>query len=616
MAVHRTLAARWRLLAALGFVVLIVVAILVISGPAAEPVSANPLTGMDSVSAGQSHTCSVSTDGIVKCWGNNASGQLGSGTVSSAAPVEVTGLPAVDQVSAGNHHTCVLTVDGGVKCWGRNNAGQLGDGGSPGGSTPVDVVGLGSGVVALASGGWHTCAITAAGAVKCWGSDSFGQLGGAATDSCVEHLFPGPVPCSTTPIDVDGIAAGAIDIAAAFSHSCAAMTAGSVKCWGRNHTGQLGDGTFFDRETPVDVGGLSGAPVAISAGFWHTCVLNSSDGLECWGANFSGQLGDGSQLNRTQAVDVSGMTSGVAAVESGYQHTCAILLTASVKCWGHGDLGKLGTHVIQSSLPLDVEGINDVISISGGDQHTCAVTGDGSVYCWGFNDFGRLGDGTGINFSPRPVPVLPLGSSAVAITAGGRRGTEGTKPHNCAVITGGGVKCWGQNTLGQLRSGTTISGIDPVDVTGLTSGVLVTSTSATSRHTCAITGTGGVKCWGWNTTGQLGNGTDAGPELCGPLLDTPCSTVPVNVVGLTTGLSTVATGFGHSCAVTTGGAVKCWGDNLFGMLGDGTQIQRLTPVDVVGLTTGAMAVSAGPAHTCALTIGGGVKCWGLNADRQ
>ncbi|MCH7698846.1 MAG: hypothetical protein IH865_07910 [Chloroflexi bacterium] len=565
------------------------------------------------MSAGEAHTCAVSTEGVVKCWGDNTYGQLGNGTAPSAFPVEVNGLPPVDQVSAGHNHTCALTTTGGVKCWGRSDSGQLGDGGvSPGGSTPVDVVGLGSGVVALASGGWHTCAITAAGAVKCWGSDSFGQLGGAATESCFEQLFPGPVPCSAVPIDVAGIAGGAIDVAAGFSHSCAAMAGGGVKCWGRNHTGQLGDGTFLDRDTPVDVGGLSDSIVEVSASFWHTCALNSSDGLECWGANFSGQLGDGTQLNRTQAVDVSGMTSGVAAVELGYQHSCAILLAGTVRCWGDGALRQLGTNVDQSSLPLDVTGINDVISISGGDQHTCAVTAAGSVYCWGFNLFGRLGDGTGINFSARPVPVLPLGSSAVTITSG--LGSFADGPFNCVVTTASAAKCWGDNTYGQLGRGLGTGGTTPLEVSGLGSGTVDVSTSGTSRHACAVTSAGGVRCWGINGAGQLGIDSDAGPETCpGP---TPCSRIPLDVVGLTSGVASVAIGESHTCAVTTAGGAKCWGANNRGQVGDGTQVRRLTPANVAGLATSVASISAGAAHSCAVTTDDGVKCWGDNGIGQ
>jgi len=350
------------------------------------------------------------------------------------------------------------------------------------------------------------------------------------------------------------------EISAGYYHTCALMNTGGVKCWGDNGFGELGDGTYTSRMTPVDVSGLTSGVSGISGGEVYTCALMSIGGVKCWGYNEYGQLGDGTTTQRTTPVDVSGLTSGVSAISADYVHTCALMNTGGVKCWGDNEFGQLGDGTTTgSSTPVDVSGLTSGVSaISVGGRHTCALMSTGGVKCWGWNGYGQLGDGTTTQRTT-PVNVLGLSSGVSAIFAG--------FGHTCALMSTGGVKCWGLNNHGQLGDGTTTQRTIPIDVSGLSSGV--SAISADYEYTCALMRTGGVKCWGLNDHGQLGDGT------------TTQRTTPVDVSGLSSGVSAISVGRGHTCALMSTGGVKCWGYNEYGQLGDGTETDRTTPVDVV-----------------------------------
>jgi alpha-tubulin suppressor-like RCC1 family protein len=586
------------------------------------------------VSAGGDHTCALLTNGGVKCWGSNESGQLGDGTTEQRhTPVDVVGLTSgVKSISAGYYYTCAVTTSGGAKCWGGNWDGALGDGTTTEQQlTPVDVAGLTSGVKSISAGYYHTCALTIHGGIKCWGVNNHGQLGDGTTEG--RH----------TPVQVLGLTISATDIAAGASHTCARTTSGGVKCWGDNQNGQLGDGTTQQQLAPVQVEGLTSSVMAITAGggwTWinmveaHTCALTTSGSIKCWGSNGYGQLGDGSGEGWLTPGEVVGLTGGVTAIDAGNSHTCALTTGWGVKCWGSGRGGD-NTSML---TPVDLEGFtrgvtvvsttgcegmtcvlsttsgvtcwrytcdpeytddteelaSEVGAISAGFQHACALTVSGGVKCWGHNYSGQLGDGTSID-RQSPVNVVGLASGVSVISSGGL--------HTCALLTNGGVKCWGRNFNGQLGDGTTEQRLTPVDVVGLTSGVQ--AISASMNYTCALMASGGVKCWGSNWSGQLGDGT------------TEQRLTPVDVMGLTSEVVAIDAsndwhGGRHTCALITSGGVKCWGANEYGQLGDGTSEQRLTPVDVVGLTNGVVAVTVGADHTCALTTEGNVVCWGSN----
>lgn len=588
--------------------------------------------GMDT---SRGHSCAVTDAGGVKCWGDNYFGQLGDDTtVRRSEPVDVVGLSSgVSQVMVGGYHTCALTIEGAVKCWGENGSGQLGDGTTTQRLTPVNVNNLTSGIVALAAGTKHTCALTSSGGVQCWGMNSDGQLGDATT---TQRL---------SPVNVSGLSSGIAKIAGGERHTCALSSAGGLACWGWNGEGQLGDGTTTQRLSPVAVNGLSSGVIALAAGYGFTCALTNTGGMKCWGDNYYGQLGDGTYTQRLTPNDVSGLNSGVTALATGFYHTCAVITGGAAKCWGWNGYGQLGDGTTtQRWTPVDVSGLTSgVTEIAAGSIHSCALTSSGMM-CWGGNYYGQLGDGTP-TFRTTPVDVSGLSSGVTAITSGyehncavndiggvncwgwnveGQLGNgnmaQSIVPvavtglsgsitmlsagyqHSCALTDNGGVKCWGDNYYAQLGDGTQIRRLTPVDVSGLSSGV--THLTAGSAHTCVVTNAGAVKCWGDNSAGQLGDGT-VSRRL-----------TPVYVSGLSSGVSKVAAGYGHTCAITSSGGVKCWGWNGYGQLGDGTTTTRITPVDVSGLSSGVVAIALGYKHTCALLDSGGVKCWGWNAYGQ
>lgn len=350
-------------------------------------------------------------------------------------------------VTAGDHHTCALTTAGGLRCWGHNENGQLGHGSGYQGSTLVDVSGLTSGVAAVSLAARHSCALTSAGGVMCWGLNNHGQLGNGTTTS------------RSTPVNVSGLASGVAAIATGGARSCALTTAGGVKCWGGNVSGELGDGTATNRSTPVDVIGLTSGVAAITAGSRHTCALTTAGGVKCWGVHHGGRLGDGTETSSSTPVDVSGLTSGVVAISAGSDHTCALTTTGGVKCWGSNSDRKLGDGTWTSRpTPVDVSELTSgVAAIAAGFSHTCALTITGGMKCWGANRDGNLGDGTTSTSSPI-VDVSGLTSGVAAITAGWG--------HTCALTTTGGVKCWGDNSYWQLGDGTLTRRTTPVDVSG------------------------------------------------------------------------------------------------------------------------------------------------------
>ncbi len=555
-----------------------------VSGDTVQPLPVDVqglASGVRKVSTGQSHTCALMESGAVKCWGSNLQGQHGSGSLigMSSTPIDVVNLgePAVD-IDGTHGHVCAAMASGAVMCWGDNGSWQLGSSGASQSRTPLGVSGV-AGVVSVHTGSAHTCARTGTGAARCWGNGSLGQLGDPNAPSDW-YVRVDPVWLGTR---VRALAAGPF-------FNCAMLQADVglhyVRCWGENESGQVGVPLRNEVLEPVDLPSLS-AVASIDAGGSHTCAVMSSGSAQCWGSNVAGQLGDGTGTDRVAPTEVQGLGAAVRSISAGRGHTCATNVAGGLQCWGSNAFGKLGDGTTQNRLlPVDVTGFDSGLMgvVSAGYVHTCGVTASGRAQCWGYNLLWSLGDGTSID-RPTPADVFGLDSGVANIGAEGTRG--------CAVMWNGEVKCWG------WEYGSSV----PLSVGGFAESVRTLSIG--ERHECALTSLGRVQCWG---AGILGDGNPGTPSYR--------VQVPVQVAGLEAGALSIAAGADHACAVTAAGGVVCWGVNTSGALGDGTKVDRVSPVAVSGITSGAVAVTTGSGHSCALMNAGSVKCWGRNFSGQ
>lgn len=342
-----------------------------------------------------------------------------------------------------------------------------------------------------------------------------------------------------------------VQISAGIDHTCAVMSTGQVKCWGKGEYGTLGDGTETDRLTPNTVPGVSSA-VEVKARRYHTCARMSSGLVQCWGLNTNGQLGINTvDPNKLVPSVVVGISTAV-EITLGNTHTCALLSSGQVQCWGQNTNGQLGDGTLsEQNSPVLVSGITNAVQILAGLSHTCARLSTGVILCWGKNEFGQLGDGTNTD---RSTPVAVSGiSAAIDISTG--------EDFTCAVLTSGQVRCWGINLNGVLGDGTFTDSSTPVTVLGISSAVRINSGSL---YSCAILLSGQVICWGFNT-GGYGDGTMVS-GLRPSLISSPTSMT--------------ISGF-HTCVTFSPMDMRCTGHNPFGQLGDGTTIDRLTVVPVL-----------------------------------
>ena len=365
----------------------------------------------------------------------------------------------------------------------------------------------------------------------------------------------------------------------------------------------------------------------VEAGAYHTCGRTTAGAAYCWGDNGAAQLGIGA-LSPPNATTPQGVSGGLtfASVSVGGVHACGLTAGGTAYCWG-GDLygglggGAAGPEICTgstpcSSAPLAVAGGLTFSSLSAGWGPTCAVTASGSAYCWGDNLDGALGVGADTG-SVQSCSVGPCSYTPLAVAGGLAFTTLGAgNLYACGLTSSGAAYCWGDNSTGELGIGVNAApdtcahgpcSRTPVAVAG---GLTFTTLNVGTQHTCARATDGSWYCWGLNNYGQLGTGA-TGPETCA---GAPCSSTPVAVsVGIN--LTAVVAGRRHSCGVTSAGAAYCWGENVYGQLGDGSTTNSLTPVVVAGGRT-FTSLSPFSFHTCGLTTAGVAYCWGSNSNGE
>ena len=495
------------------------------------------------VSTGFAHSCAVIAGGKVVCWGAGDDGRIGYGNTNNIGDDELPSIAGTvflgdgvvaKQVSAGGAHTCALVGNGKVMCWGHGEYGNLGYGntqniGDDELPSSAGAVQLGDGRIAtqVTTGAAFTCALLQTEDVMCWGAGANGRTGRGNTDTIGDD----ETPASAGLVQL-GSGAKVLHISTTQRHTCALLASGQVMCWGEALFGALGYGNVNDvgdDETPASVGavqvGGSVSVAQVSAGFDHTCVLLQDGTVKCWGRGEYGRLGYGNvndigddELPSAVGTVQLGADVIVTQVAAGDQHTCVLLNTGHVKCWGSAYYGELGygnkNDIGDDELPSAVgvvplgDGVN-VAKISAGTYVTCALLSSGDVTCWGDGKFGRVGYGNTNNIGDDEVPSmagtlrLSKGVSLNRITAG--------HSHSCAVIAGGEVVCWGAGVYGNLGYGNTDNvGENELPSTAgtvrLGDGVVATQVSIAETHTCALMDDGEVMCWGMGQYGNLGYG--------------------------------------------------------------------------------------------------------------
>ncbi len=594
------------------------------------------------VSAGSGFSVAVDRDGSVWAWGANWAGQLGDGTTEDRSlPVQVTEAANITMVSAGCDHVLARRADGTVLAWGSNEGGQLGDGTTEGHPVPAPVPGL-NGVVGIAAGCGSSFAVKADGTVQAWGANYNGELGLGDTENRLTPSLVSGLPAITTVSTLE-------------DHSLALAVDGSVWAWGANWSGQLGDGTTDPRTVPFQVGALGSGVVSVAAGEDHSLALKADGVVWAWGANESGQLGDGTWDDHYTPAPIPAF-GGIRAVASGRAHNLAIDSSGRLWAWGSNSYGELGdggetprSSPVQLAVPIDLVEASAF-------SHSLALASDGSIFAWGSNWSGELGNGNSGEGTAQPVPLgrpgEPWGTAVPQVTPPGGAfvneldATIGCDPLATARYTVDGsepvesspaVACGSTLHVAQsmtLRVRAWRPGYDPsataTSVFSFSAAPPFATPPTGSYRGRVLVGLASV-----TTTAEIRYTTDGSAPtsesaLCtAPLLLTESTSIKARAFH--TGWAPSSTsGFTHTVASTTAAAVAglafslvadptgevwAWGANESGQLGSGSTDPSNEPIPVPGLAN-VVALAAGDAHALAVTGEGSLLAWGGNASGQ
>jgi len=593
---------------------------------------------------GRAHMCALFSDGLVRCSGENSSGQLGQGNTSSYSGW-VTVFAAgsgVSKLKVGHDQTCVIIGAGGgsLSCWGANSNGQLGLGHSSQQNSPAISVSAGATVLDIfiskeTNSAFFSCllkydSILGYKTVLCTGTNGVGQLGLGTTVS--RSTF---AQVTVLNADVQALTLGS-------AHACA-ISAGSLFCWGGNNSGQLGVGNVLPYPNPTNVGSSAGI-VQIESTRETNCILTNVNTVNCWGQASSNSLGEGGSTARTLFTSLSTVNLGLiggqtlTGITAGIGHFCATINDGSFKCWGTTQASSQLLNASVSSTAATANTVSGATLVRATGNNTCylavapskvqcggPITGfqslifdssvqriptlvadtaeikkivqtpimscrlfvNGRLDCLNLSNQPSFGDGTPIG-TIKPTPYILAGQdiSDVSLTDFG----------GCYLKSDNTLWCWGENSQGSVGDGSTTNRLFPVYVMSS-----VQKIAAGQRHVCLLSTDASLWCFGSNGSGQVGNGTVTNQTRPAKILD---------------GVTDFSIGTNFSCAIKNSKSY-CWGANSNGSLGDGSGSQANSPVETVDVFSGnPVKIETGSLHSCALLSDGGAECWGLNASGQ
>jgi alpha-tubulin suppressor-like RCC1 family protein len=580
----------------------------------------NPFGRWLAISAGSDHVLALQADGSLWSWGSNASGQLGQGAqpADPSTPAQIlTGLFTDNDwsaVAAGGGHSLALKADGTLWSWGDNASGQLGIGSLVSQNLPVPV-GSDHDWSGLAAGALHSLALKKNGSLYSWGDNSSGQLGNG---QLAQQNSPAPALAASG-------ASGLLALSAGAFHSLALKANGEIYSWGGNLDGQLANGSQTGALVAVLAGNAGPGWKAQEPGNQFSLALRSNGTLWAWGDNASGQLGNGT-LNPAAAPVRVDTQSNWSALSAGFAHVAALKADGTLWTWGDNSSGQLGDNSLDpSSFPLQlldtkpVSPLNDWAAVSAGDFHTLALKADGTLWSWGDNSSGQLGDNTNTPAGKQPNQVVTgfpgsFDNNWVAIAAVGTP--------SLGLQADGTLWAWGDNSLGQLGDPTIVGSVNvPTQIINFTPPAQNLGFNGNWKqiaagfgHTVALQADGTVWAWGSNFDGQLGNGDATQPNPA----NQPAPVQVLNPGGVP--YVAVAAGDAHTTVRQADGTLWSFGRNLDGQLGIGltdvSAVPHPTPLQEAGAASTWSASATGGSHSVALKSDGTLWSWGSNFSGQ